>query len=65
MKACQQWITSDEELDEEVEFQMTTIFFHLAPILQSVPGAHWDLIFDLMENNLEVSPLVGMIQYGG
>jgi E3 ubiquitin-protein ligase listerin len=55
MKACQQWITSDEDLDEEVDYQMTIIFRHLAPILQTVPGAHWDLIFDLMENSLEVS----------
>lgn len=55
MKACQQWITSDEDLDEEVEYQMTTIFIHLAPILQTVPGAHWDLVFDVMENNLEVN----------
>lgn len=54
MKALQQWITSDEDLDEEVEYQMTTIFIHLAPILQTVPGAHWDLIFDVLENSLEV-----------
>ncbi|KAJ3553232.1 hypothetical protein NM688_g3725 [Phlebia brevispora] len=53
MKACQQWITSDEELDEEVEAEMTSVFIHLAPILQNVPGSHWDLIFDVMENNLE------------
>ncbi len=54
MKACQQWITSDEDLDEEVECEMTSVFLHLAPILQNVPGSHWDLIFDVMENNLEV-----------
>lgn len=55
VKACQQWIASDEDLNEEVEYQMTTIFIHLAPILQTVPGAHWDLVFDVMENNLEVN----------
>lgn len=54
MKACQQWITSDEELDEDVESEMILVFLHLAPILQSVPGTHWGLIFDVMENNLEV-----------
>lgn len=54
MKACQQWIASDEDIDEDVESEMTVIFLHLAPILQSIPGAHWDLIFDIMENNLEV-----------
>jgi len=53
MKVCQQWITSDEDLDEAVESEMTLVFFHLAPILQNVPGAHWDLVFDVMENNLE------------
>ncbi|EKM56485.1 uncharacterized protein PHACADRAFT_92839 [Phanerochaete carnosa HHB-10118-sp] len=57
MKPLQQWITSDEDLDEEVEYQMTLIFVHLAPILQTVPGAHWDLIFDVVENNLENSSL--------
>lgn len=55
MKACQQWIASDEDLDEEVESAMTLVFVHLAPILQNVPGSHWDLIFDIVESNLEVS----------
>jgi hypothetical protein len=54
MKACQQWITSDEDIDEEVESEMTLLFFHLAPLLQNVSGAHWEFIFDVMENNLEV-----------
>ena len=54
MKACQQWVTSDEDIEEEVESQMTVLFFHLAPILQHVPGSHWDFIFDVIENNLEV-----------
>lgn len=57
MKVCQQWITSDEDIDEEVESAMTFIFIHLAPILQDVPGAHWDLVFDVMENNLEVGDI--------
>lgn len=56
MKTCQQWIASDEEIDEEVESEMTLIFYHLVPLLQNVPGAHWDLTFDVIENNLEVSP---------
>jgi hypothetical protein len=54
MKACQQWIASDEDIDEEVESAMTLVFTHLAPILQDVPGAHWDLVFDVVENNIEV-----------
>ena len=54
IKACQQWVTSDEDTEEEVESQMTVLFFHLAPILQHVSGSHWDFIFDVVENNLEV-----------
>ena len=57
MKACQQWITSDEDLDEAVDCEMTSVFLHLAPILQNVPGSHWDLIYDVVENNLEVRTL--------
>lgn len=55
MKACQQWITSDEDIDEEVESEMTMIFYYLAPILQNVAGAHWEFVYDVIENNLEVS----------
>lgn len=54
MKACQRWISSDDDIDEEVESEMTLIFFYLAPILQDLSGAHWDLVFDVLENNLEV-----------
>ena len=55
IKACQQWIGSDEEIDEELESEMTLVFFYIAPLLQNVPGGHWDFIFDVIENNLEVS----------
>jgi hypothetical protein len=54
VKVCQRWVTSEEDIEEEVESQMTVLFFHLAPILQHVPGSHWDFIFDVVENNLEV-----------
>ena len=57
VKACQQWISSDEDLDEEVESAMTLVFTHLAPILQDVPGSHWDFVFDVVENNIEVGLL--------
>ncbi|KAG5641970.1 hypothetical protein DXG03_003844 [Asterophora parasitica] len=53
-KACQQWITSDEDIGEDVESAITLVFHHIAPILQDLSGAHWDLMFDVMENNLEV-----------
>jgi hypothetical protein len=58
MKACQAWVTADEDdgdgVDEDVESAMTLVFFHLVPILQNVPGSHWDFIWDVIENNLEV-----------
>jgi E3 ubiquitin-protein ligase listerin len=57
MKACQHWVTSDEDIEEEVESEMTILFFHLVPILQHVAGSHWDFIFDVVENNLEVGDL--------
>ncbi|EJD05481.1 uncharacterized protein FOMMEDRAFT_103536 [Fomitiporia mediterranea MF3/22] len=53
MKACQSWIASDEDISEDVESEMTLVFQHLAPILQTVSGAHWDFVFDVVENNLE------------
>jgi hypothetical protein len=54
VKTFQRWITSDDDISEEVESAMTLIFLHIAPILQNVPGGHWDLIFDMIETNLEV-----------
>ena len=58
LKACQQWITSDEDIDEAVENELTLIFINLAPIIQNVVGSHWDFIFDVLENNLEVRRLI-------
>ena len=54
MKACQEWILSEEGISDEVQSQLTFLFLHVAPILQNVSGSHWDLIFDISENNLEV-----------
>ncbi|KXN85569.1 E3 ubiquitin-protein ligase listerin [Leucoagaricus sp. SymC.cos] len=54
VKACQNWVTSDDaDIEEEVESAMTLIFVYLAPILQNVPGSHWEFIWDVLENNLE------------
>ena len=55
VKACQGWVSSDEDIDEDVESEITNVCFHLVPLLQNVPGSHWEFIFDLIENNLEVS----------
>lgn len=55
VQTFQKWIASDEELDIGVENLITLMFFYLAPILQNLPGSHWELIFDVMDNNLEAS----------
>lgn len=60
VKACQRWVTEEDEededgVDEEVESAMAEVFAQLAPILQNVPGSHWDFMIDVVENNLEVS----------
>lgn len=60
VKACQKWVADEDEddedgVDEDVESAMTEVFVHLAPILQNVPGGHWEFMFDVVENNLEVS----------
>jgi E3 ubiquitin-protein ligase listerin len=54
VKTCQAWVISDEDIDEEVESMITLLFIHMAPILQNVAGNHWEFIFDVIENNLEV-----------
>ncbi|KAG6883962.1 hypothetical protein C0993_002462 [Termitomyces sp. T159_Od127] len=41
-KSCQQWIASDEDVDEEVVSAITAV----GPILQNMSGAHWELMFD-------------------
>ncbi|KAJ6599995.1 hypothetical protein DFH09DRAFT_1355983 [Mycena vulgaris] len=56
-KACQQWVSSDEDIEEELESAMTLVFFYLAPLLQNVPGTHWDLIYDVLESTLENAAL--------
>lgn len=50
------WLASDDadDLDEEVEVRLAELCTALAPIVQSVAGGHWDIIFDLVESGLEV-----------
>jgi E3 ubiquitin-protein ligase listerin len=55
LQNIQKWITGDEENEGEIEEQIADLLFHLAPIIQNVPGSHWDFAFDLIEFNLEVS----------
>ena len=53
-QAIQKWVQGSEDLDDEVESQLAELFFNVAAIIQSVPGAHWDFVIDLIENNLDV-----------
>ncbi|CAA7268465.1 unnamed protein product [Cyclocybe aegerita] len=57
VKACQAWVLEsgedEDEMDEEVESAMLSVFVHLAPILQNVPGGHWPFVFDVLEGVLD------------
>lgn len=54
IQRIQVWIGSDDDLVEEIHSRITELFLHLAPIVQELSGSHWDLIFDIIESNLEV-----------
>lgn len=53
------WLVSDDEaaddFPEELEARIALLYANLAPIVQDVPGAHWDSMFDMISNNLEAS----------
>ena len=53
------WLTDDDadDLSEEVEYRIAELYTAVAPIVQDIGGAHWDSMFDLMENGLETSSL--------
>ncbi|KAF8531403.1 hypothetical protein JB92DRAFT_2851839 [Gautieria morchelliformis] len=55
VQTLQAWMGSDEDLEERVESEVTLVLFNLVPILQSIQGAHWGFILDLIESNLENS----------
>lgn len=55
IQAVQRWIASDDELPEEIHSRVAELFIHLAPIVQELSGSHWDLVFDVIESNLEAS----------
>ncbi|KAH7090867.1 hypothetical protein BKA62DRAFT_745446 [Auriculariales sp. MPI-PUGE-AT-0066] len=58
VKTIERWLADDdEEIDPEVECELVELFVHLAPVLQSVPGSHWETILDLLEANLENADL--------
>ncbi|EUC55355.1 E3 ubiquitin-protein ligase listerin, putative [Rhizoctonia solani AG-3 Rhs1AP] len=58
VQALQKWMSSDEELDSSMEALVTALLNHLIPILQTVRGAHWEFILDILETNLSVEATV-------
>jgi hypothetical protein len=54
IQTVERWIESDEDLEANIESRTIALYCHLAPILQSLSGRHWDFAFDLIENTLEV-----------
>jgi E3 ubiquitin-protein ligase listerin len=56
IQAVQRWIASDDDLEEEILASVAELFLHLAPIVQELSGSHWELVFDVVESNLEVRP---------
>ncbi|CUA69442.1 E3 ubiquitin-protein ligase listerin [Rhizoctonia solani] len=61
VQALQAWMSSDEELDTSMEALLTGVLIHLLPILQTVPGAHWEFILDLLETNLSVEATISSL----
>ncbi|KAJ2912917.1 hypothetical protein MD484_g7503, partial [Candolleomyces efflorescens] len=71
VKACQKWVEGqekasnddseeddeDEGPSEDLESAMLAVFIGLAPILQNVPGKHWDFVWDVLETVLENTTL--------
>lgn len=55
VKTFQQWLLSEEDITETLSSEMTAFFAHVAPLIQYVTGSHWGLIFDVIEDNLEVN----------
>lgn len=62
IKVLQKWVASDDDddddMDDDVQSVLTAVLLPLVPILQGLEGSHWDFIFDVLENNLEVKFLI-------
>ena len=53
LQGLQKWFAEDTELGAQLELELTTVLIHIVPLIQSLPGAHWDFISSLIEMNLE------------
>ncbi|WRT68426.1 uncharacterized protein IL334_005402 [Kwoniella shivajii] len=52
------WLIADDDMPEEIEYRIAELETALAPIVQDLPGGHWDAIFDLIESGLDLSDLI-------
>lgn len=57
VQAIQKWVASDDGIPEEANAGTLELLSHLVAIIQDLSGSHWDLVFDLIESNLDVSQL--------
>ncbi|BGP46344.1 hypothetical protein JCM10450v2_002186 [Rhodotorula kratochvilovae] len=55
LQAVQRWLSSDERIPPEAHAPLVEVLAHLAPIVQDLSGSHWDLMFDLVEGNLDAA----------
>lgn len=49
------WMRDADDIDFELNARMLELCLHLAPIVQTVQGSHWNFILDMVGINLEVS----------
>ncbi|KAE8225708.1 hypothetical protein CF319_g1581 [Tilletia indica] len=55
LQSLQKWIASDENLEEQINTLLASLFIHLAPIVQGMSGSHLDFFFDIIETNLDMA----------
>lgn len=50
------WISSEVDIINlpDILARLAELLSHLVPIVQDLSGRHWDLVFDVIESNLEV-----------
>ncbi|KPV76129.1 uncharacterized protein RHOBADRAFT_53112, partial [Rhodotorula graminis WP1] len=55
LQSIGRWLGSDERVPTEAQASLVEVLAHLAPIVQDLSGSHWDLMFDLVEGNLDAA----------
>ncbi|KAK4058560.1 hypothetical protein OIO90_000004 [Microbotryomycetes sp. JL221] len=55
IKSLSGWLASEDDLDEEVYARLAELFVHVCPIVQDLSGSHWDLMFDVLEMNIQAA----------